>query len=499
MAEAIVKIIGLRYYYFTVPWNVFDFVLVLASIVDLMVGDLTVEFPIPPTMLRIVRVFRIGRVLRLVKAAKGIRKLLFALVVSLPALFNIGALLALITFIYAILGMALFGRAPRKWSIDDEGGLNLLFGIRLMTAAGWNEVLDSLTVVEPVCGSYRHIKCGLDGEPDCPSRALVVAYIVTYLIVSYLIVINMYIAIILENFVEANKEEEVGIVEDDLEMFYVRWSRYDPQATQFINFEQISDFLASLDPPLALPKPNMALVAFNLPIARGNKIHCLDILHALVKHVLGQIDDSEEFRKLQEQMERKFQKQFPTRKLLDIVSSTRLWKIQQNAAIIIQRGWRKYRLRKYPPTEKSKATQTNPRVNPNAVPHTGLGGMMNRVGNLLHLSSGAAAAGHPEQQQQLGTNNRGSKRRESMAMREPTSGVVTQQMGSSSSRTRRSQDRISESSVTSSPTALRLETSPEVLATAASSFGNSQTNRGWWRWNVTSETTLSIKNVWRKL
>lgn len=95
-----------------------------------------------------------------------------------------------------------------------------------MTAAGWNEVLDSLTVVQPVCGSFRHIKCGLSGEPDCPSRALVVAYIVTYLIVSYLIVINMYIAIILENFVEANKEEEVGIVEDDLEMFYVRWSRY---------------------------------------------------------------------------------------------------------------------------------------------------------------------------------------------------------------------------------------------------------------------------------
>lgn len=42
----------------------------------------------------------------------------------------------------------------------------------------------------------------------------------------------------------------------------------------------------------------VAMVAFNLPIARGNKIHCLDILHALVKHVLGQIDDSEEFRKV---------------------------------------------------------------------------------------------------------------------------------------------------------------------------------------------------------
>lgn len=41
-----------------------------------------------------------------------------------------------------------------------------------------------------------------------------------------MIVINMYIAIILENFNQAHQEEEIGIVEDDLEMFYIRWSKY---------------------------------------------------------------------------------------------------------------------------------------------------------------------------------------------------------------------------------------------------------------------------------
>lgn len=65
-----------------------------------------------------------------------------------------------------------------------------------------------------------------------------------------MIVINMYIAIILENFNQAHQEEEVGIVEDDLEMFYIRWSKYDPHASQFISFAQLSDFIASLDPPL---------------------------------------------------------------------------------------------------------------------------------------------------------------------------------------------------------------------------------------------------------
>ena len=53
------------------------------------------------------------------QAAKGIRKLLFALIVSLPALFNIGALLALITFIYAIIGMTIFGHVKHQGEIND--------------------------------------------------------------------------------------------------------------------------------------------------------------------------------------------------------------------------------------------------------------------------------------------------------------------------------------------------------------------------------------------
>lgn len=76
--------------------------------------------------------------------------------------------------------------------------------------------------------------------------------------------------------------------------------RYDPHATQFIHFSQVSDFLASLDPPLGIPKPNtVALVSFNLAISSGNKIHCLDILHALVKHVLGHVEETDTFKQLQ--------------------------------------------------------------------------------------------------------------------------------------------------------------------------------------------------------
>ncbi|XP_012246809.1 sodium channel protein 60E isoform X1 [Bombus impatiens] len=395
--EAIVKIIGLRYHYFTVPWNLFDFLLVLASILGILMEDIMVDFPVSPTLLRVVRVFRIGRILRLIKAAKGIRKLLFALVVSLPALFNIGALLALITFIYAIIGMSVFGHVKKQGALDDMvnfetfgRSMQLLF--RLMTSAGWNDVLESLMVQPPDCDPTPTSR-QMNG--NCGYPLLAITYFTSFIIISYMIVINMYIAIILENFNQAHQEEEIGIVEDDLEMFYIRWSKYDPHATQFINFSQLSDFIASLDPPLGISKPNMvALVSFNLPIAKGNKIHCLDILHALVKHVLGHVEESEDFRKLQEQMDIKFKKQFPTRKELEIVSSTRMWKRQDKAARLIQRTIREFitakKERERMAQEVDSQTQTSSPGGGNE--GRGGGGWSGKVSAFLHVHRGSRAS-----------------------------------------------------------------------------------------------------------
>lgn len=67
ISEATVKIIGLRHHYFTAAWNLFDFVLVIASIVGILMEDLMEDFPVSPTLLRVIRVFRIGRILRLIK------------------------------------------------------------------------------------------------------------------------------------------------------------------------------------------------------------------------------------------------------------------------------------------------------------------------------------------------------------------------------------------------------------------------------------------------
>ncbi len=300
---------------------------------------------IKPTLLRVVRIFRIGRVLRLIRAAKGIRKLLFAIIISLPALFNIGMLLLLIMFIYAIFGMTTFGNIRHTSFLDDLTNYETFFRsmillFRLTTAGGWNDVLDPMMNDED-CNSTHIIRNGNAKEMnggDCANPGLSIFFMTTYILITNLIIINMYIAVILENFNQAHEQEEVGITEDDFEMFYVVWERYDPYATQFIRNEQLSDFVADLEEPLGIPKPNeIALVSFDLPIMEDDRIHCLDILTALVRHVLGDVDeDSVEFQEAKKQMDTIFTTNFPTKQTQVVVSSTMTKKKEDVAARTLQ-------------------------------------------------------------------------------------------------------------------------------------------------------------------
>lgn len=118
-SECLMKIFALRYHYFVEPWNFFDLVIVILSILSIGLSEFIEKYFVSPTLLRVVRVAKVGRVLRLVKGAKGIRTLLFALAMSLPALFNICLLLFLVMFIFAIFGMSFFMHVKDKSGLDD--------------------------------------------------------------------------------------------------------------------------------------------------------------------------------------------------------------------------------------------------------------------------------------------------------------------------------------------------------------------------------------------
>ncbi|NWS93738.1 SCN5A protein, partial [Mionectes macconnelli] len=344
-AECVLKLVALRQYYFSNAWNIFDLVVVIMSLVALLLSGVGKAFEhlLPPTLFRVIRLARIGRILRLIRAAKGIRTLLFALMMSLPALFNIGLLLFLVMFIYAIFGMANFAYVKMADGIDDMFNFqtfanSMLCLFQITTSAGWDGLLSPiLNTGPPYCDPSIN---GIVGE--CGKPAIGIIYFVSYIIISFLIVVNMYIAVILENFNAATEESTEPLGEDDFDIFYEIWEKFDPEATQFITFSELSDFADALAEPLRVPKPNkVELAAMDLPVVSGDKIHCLDILFAFTKRVLG---DSGKLDTLKVQMEEKFMAANPSKQSYEPISTTLRHRQEEASATVIQRAYRSHLL-----------------------------------------------------------------------------------------------------------------------------------------------------------
>ncbi|XP_012511275.1 PREDICTED: sodium channel protein type 2 subunit alpha [Propithecus coquereli] len=346
--ECVLKLISLRYYYFTIGWNIFDFVVVILSIVGMFLAELIEKYFVSPTLFRVIRLARIGRILRLIKGAKGIRTLLFALMMSLPALFNIGLLLFLVMFIYAIFGMSNFAYVKREVGIDDmfnfeTFGNSMICLFQITTSAGWDGLLAPILNSGPPDCDPEKDHPGSSVKGDCGNPSVGIFFFVSYIIISFLVVVNMYIAVILENFSVATEESAEPLSEDDFEMFYEVWEKFDPDATQFIEFAKLSDFADALDPPLLIAKPNkVQLIAMDLPMVSGDRIHCLDILFAFTKRVLG---ESGEMDALRIQMEERFMASNPSKVSYEPITTTLKRKQEEVSAIIIQRAYRRYLLK----------------------------------------------------------------------------------------------------------------------------------------------------------
>ncbi|XP_072229179.1 sodium channel protein type 4 subunit alpha A [Leuresthes tenuis] len=347
--ECVLKLFALRHYFFKNGWNVFDFIVVILSIAGTMLSDIIEKYFVSPTLFRVIRLARIGRILRLIKGAKGIRTLLFALMMSLPALFNIGLLLFLIMFIFSIFAMSNFAYVKKEAGIDDifnfetfGGSIICLF--QITTSAGWDGLLLPILNREPPDCDPDFENPGTDVRGNCGNPGMGMMFFCSYIIVSFLVVVNMYIAIILENFNVAQEESGDALCEDDFEMFNETWEKFDVDGTMFIEYSQLSDFCDTLQEPLRIAKPNrLRLIEMDLPLVIGDRIHCLDVLLAVTQNVLG---DTVEMAAMRKSIQAKFILSNPTSDSFAPITTTVRHKEEQSAAVIIQRAYRKRLLKR---------------------------------------------------------------------------------------------------------------------------------------------------------
>jgi hypothetical protein len=316
--EFFMKLIALNYKYFMILSNTFDFIILVFSIAGIIFDNYMKDYfsiPITPTLLRVIRLVRFGHVLRSFQATKGIRAILSALVKSIPGLVNIGLLLFLIIYIYAIFGMNLFmnvgysGIGLTKEFNFENIYRSVLTLFPLCTSGGFSVLLDSLThEAYPFCEPNNgRTNASYFTNGNCGRSSIAIPFLVSYVVIAFFVVINLYVAIILENFDKAKEELQKGkITEEDLDHYYQVWQIFDPRHSKYIKYEDVSDFVDSLyetgfrslcnskkpkiiyESPLRIPKPNAdQLVSMDIILCANNMVYCEDLLEALTKYCLG--------------------------------------------------------------------------------------------------------------------------------------------------------------------------------------------------------------------
>ena len=118
--EMIFKVIGLSFkQYWKSAWNQFDFWIVLLSFLDLTLPFSDTEGAgLIPINMSLFRVLRVARIAKLIKSSVGLKALMSTMIKSFPSLINVTSLLGLLFFIYAVMGMNLFG----SYDVDPNDG-----------------------------------------------------------------------------------------------------------------------------------------------------------------------------------------------------------------------------------------------------------------------------------------------------------------------------------------------------------------------------------------
>ncbi|XP_015229541.1 PREDICTED: voltage-dependent P/Q-type calcium channel subunit alpha-1A-like isoform X17 [Cyprinodon variegatus] len=290
--ESILKIIAFGpLNYFRDAWNVFDFVSVIGSITDILVTEFwnLNNF----INLSFLRLFRAARLIKLLRQGETIRILLWTFVQSFKALPYVCLLIAMLFFIYAIIGMQLFGNIAideeEESAIDEHNNFRtfimaLMLLFRSATGEAWHEIM---------LACLGEKKCDPDSGntgKECGS-VFAYTYFVSFIFLCSFLMLNLFVAVIMDNFEYLTRDSSI-LGPHHLDEYVRIWAEYDPAACGRIHYKDMYSLLRVISPPLGLGKkcPHRVackrLLRMDLPVADDNTVHFNSTLMALIRTAL---------------------------------------------------------------------------------------------------------------------------------------------------------------------------------------------------------------------
>ncbi|XP_065581494.1 muscle calcium channel subunit alpha-1-like isoform X3 [Artemia franciscana] len=306
-AEFILKLAGFRFKnYFSDPWNVFDFVIVLGSLIDIIYSALNPDSNI--ISINFFRLFRVMRLVKLLARGEGIKTLLWTFMKSFQALPYVALLIVMLFFIYAVIGMQVFG----KIALDEDTAIHrnnnfqtfpqaTLVLFRSATGEAWQEIMLACSTMQT---AHCDEKSDDAGHPDGCGTDFAVPYFISFYILCSFLIINLFVAVIMDNFDYLTRDWSI-LGAHHLDEFVRLWSEYDPDAKGRIKHLDVVTLLRKISPPLGFGKlcPHRVackrLVSMNMPLNSDGTVNFNATLFAVVRTSLkikteGNIDDCNE-------------------------------------------------------------------------------------------------------------------------------------------------------------------------------------------------------------
>ncbi|XP_042636020.1 voltage-dependent L-type calcium channel subunit alpha-1F [Catharus ustulatus] len=290
--EMVLKIIAFKpRHYFCDAWNTFDALIVVGSVVDIAVTEVNSSEDSSRISITFFRLFRVMRLVKLLSKGEGIRTLLWTFVKSFQALPYVALLIAMIFFIYAVIGMQTFGKVALQDGTQINRNNNfqtfpqaVLLLFRCATGEAWQEImLASL----PGKRCDPESDAGPGEEFTCGSN-FAIAYFISFFMLCAFLIINLFVAVIMDNFDYLTRDWSI-LGPHHLDEFKRVWSEYDPAAKGRIKHLDVVTLLRRIQPPLGFGKlcPHRVackrLVAMNMPLNSDGTVTFNATLFALVR------------------------------------------------------------------------------------------------------------------------------------------------------------------------------------------------------------------------
>ncbi|XP_034983213.1 voltage-dependent L-type calcium channel subunit alpha-1C isoform X1 [Zootoca vivipara] len=307
--EMVLKLIAFKPKgYFSDPWNVFDFLIVIGSIIDVILSETN---PAEHTQcsssmnaeensrisITFFRLFRVMRLVKLLSRGEGIRTLLWTFIKSFQALPYVALLIVMLFFIYAVIGMQVFGKIALNDTTDINRNNNfqtfpqaVLLLFRCATGEAWQEIMLACLPDKKCDPESLETNNSTEGEHSCGSSFAIFYFISFYMLCAFLI-INLFVAVIMDNFDYLTRDWSI-LGPHHLDEFKRIWAEYDPEAKGRIKHLDVVTLLRRIQPPLGFGKlcPHRVackrLVSMNMPLNSDGTVMFNATLFALVRTAL---------------------------------------------------------------------------------------------------------------------------------------------------------------------------------------------------------------------